>query len=136
MGRRSRRSKRKMNSMILALLLSAVMLIMSTYAWFSANRTVSIDGITAKVSAAEGLQISLDAKTWSSSVTVNATELAKATGYNDYVLPEELHPVSTIGETASGEIKFFDGQVSADGTKLTGAATATAPGKFIVFDVY
>ena len=136
MGRRSRRSKRKMNSMILALLLSAVMLIMSTYAWFSANRTVSIEGITAKVSAAEGLQISLDAKTWSSSVTVNATELAKATGYNDYVLPEELHPVSTIGETASGEIKFFDGQVSADGTKLTGAATATAPGKFIVFDVY
>ena len=137
MGRRSRRSKRKLNSMLLALLLSAVMLIMSTYAWFSANRTVSIEGITAKVSAAEGLQISLDGATWSSSVTVNATTLQAAASYNSYVLPEELHPVSATGTVLDGaEIKFFDGQVNAEGTRLTGAAQATAAGKFIVFDVY
>ena len=136
MGRRSRKSKRKMNSMLLALLLTAVMLVMSTYAWFSANRTVAIEGITAKVSAAEGLQISLDGATWGSSVTVNETTLAAAATYNNYTLPEELHPVSTTGLLDGAEIKFFDGNVNAEGTKLTGAAQAYASGKFIVFDVY
>jgi len=136
MGRRSRKSKRRMNSLFMALLLTAVMLIMSTYAWFSANRVVTIDGITAKVSAAEGLQISLDGSSWSSSVTVNSTTLAAAASYNNYVLPEELHPVSTTGATSSAEISFFDGQVSADGATLNNAAAATAAGKFIVFDAY
>ena len=136
MGRRSRKSKRKLNSMLLALLLTAVMLVMSTYAWFSANRTVSIEGITAKVSSAEGLQISLDGATWNSSVTVNSETLAAAATYNNYTLPDELHPVSTTGLLDGAEVKFFDGQVSADGTKLTGAAQAYATGKFIAFDVY
>ena len=136
MGRRSRKSKRRMNSLFMALLLTAVMLIMSTYAWFSANRVVEIKGITAKVSAAEGLQISLDAKTWSSSVTVNETELAKVKDYNNYNLPEELHPVSTTGATSSGEISFYQGLVSADGTQLTGAGAAAATTNYIVFDIY
>ena len=86
MGRRSRKSKRRMNSLFMALLLTAVMLIMSTYAWFSANRVVTIDGITAKVSAAEGLQISLDGSSWSSSVTVNSTTLAAAASFNNYTV--------------------------------------------------
>ena len=42
MGRRSRKSKRRMNSLFLTLVLTAIMLIMSTYAWFSANRQVEI----------------------------------------------------------------------------------------------
>lgn len=143
MEKRSRKSKRKLNSVFMALLLTAVMLTMSTYAWFSANRVVEITGITAKVAAAEGLQISLDAKSWSSSVTVNESTLSAVSAYNKYLLPNELRPVSTIGATASDEISFFDGKVNAAGTELTGAASATrgstttaATGKYIVFDVY
>lgn len=136
MGRRSRKSKRRMNSLFMALLLTALMLIMSTYAWFSANRVVEIKGITAKVSAAEGLQISLDAKTWTSSVEVNSATLLAAKDYNNYVLPEELHPVSTTGATSSGEISFYQGLVSADGKQLTGAGAAAATTNYIVFDIY
>ena len=145
MGRRSRKSKRKLNSLLLPLLLTAIMLIMSTYAWFSANRAVSIEGITAKVSAAEGLQISLDGKTWGATVTVNEDTLLAAKDFNDYILPNELHPVSTIGATSSGEIQFYDGMVSSDGKVLNSAAAATQSsfgasaaqnGKYIVFDVY
>ncbi|MBR3134353.1 MAG: hypothetical protein IKG56_02715 [Clostridia bacterium] len=137
MGRRSRKSKRRLNSMFLAVLLSAVMLIVTTYAWFSSNRTVSIEGITAKVAAANGLQISLDGANWGSSVTVNTTTLAAADDYNDYVFPNELHPVSTTGTTLdSGDVSFFAGLVSSDGSKLTSAAQAGAADNFIVFDVY
>lgn len=144
MEKRSRKSKRKLNSVFMALLLTAVMLTMSTYAWFSANRVVEITGITAKVAAAEGLQISLDAKSWSSSVTVNENTLSTVASYNSYLLPNELRPVSTIGATTGDEISFYDGKVNAAGTELTGAASATrvagtttaATGKYIVFDVY
>ena len=60
MGRRNRKSKRKVNSLLTMVVLTAILMVTSTYAWFSANREVSITGITAKVKAAEGLQISLD----------------------------------------------------------------------------
>ena len=140
---RSRRNKRKLKSLFMALLLTTVMLVMSTYAWFSANRVVEITGLTAKVSAAEGLQISLDAASWSSAVEVNETTLSAASSYNSYLLPTELKPVSTIGAVSGNEIQFYDGKVSADGTRLTGAASATrtnattaATGKYIVFDIY
>jgi len=147
MRKRSRSSRRRMNSIFMTLLLTAVMLVMSTYAWFSSNRTVTINGITAKVTAAEGLQISLDGVTWGTSVTADASNLATAaataTGINDYLLPNELKPVSTIGATTGAEIEFFDGKVTPDGTQLDGAASATrtasttsSTGKYIVFDVY
>ena len=140
---RSRRNKRKVKSLFMALLLTTVMLVMSTYAWFSANRVVEITGLTAKVSAAEGLQISLDGASWTSSVEVNASTLSAASSYNDYLLPNELKPVSTIGVVSGDEIQFYDGRVSADGSRLDGATSATrssattaATGKYIVFDIY
>ena len=145
MGRRSRKSKRKLNSLLLALLLSAILLIVSTYAWFTANKTVEITGITAKVSAAEGLQISLDAKNWKTSVIVNETTLNAAktvTETNlanmqpDMCLPEELHPVSTTGAATSDGITFYIGQVSPDGTTLTSAEQALPANSYIVFDIY
>lgn len=147
MRKRSRSSRRRMNSIFMTLLLTTVMLVMSTYAWFTANRMVEITGITAKVTAAEGLQISLDGVKWGTSVTADASHLEEATatvaGVNNYLLPDELKPVSTTGATSGSEISFYDGKVTADGTQLNDAASATrtasttaATGKYIVFDVY
>ena len=62
MSKRSRKSKRKLNSLLWMLLLTAILVVSSTYAWFSANTVVTISNIHAKVSAAEGLQVSLDVK--------------------------------------------------------------------------
>ena len=157
MGRRSRKSKRKLNSLFMMLLLTTAMLVVSTYAWFSANREVQITGITAKVAAAEGLLISIDGSRWNSSVTVNADTLKAVSAYNTYQWPEELEPVSTDGTVDGSDIHFLKGDVSTDGTKLTGVApmssrtaaveetdpdsgeviSTTFPNaKFIAFDVY
>lgn len=161
MGRRSRKSKRRMNSMFMALLLTAILLIMSTYAWFTANRVVTINGITAKVTVAEGLQISLDGEHWSNSITADAATLA-ALGtaskagqtnipVNNWIWPSELKPVSTDGTLDAGIPVFKEGAISTDGKQLssiaqvtpnysasvTGSAEETAKGeKLIVFDVY
>ena len=136
MSRRNRKSKRRLNSLFMMLLLTGMLLVTSTYAWFSANKEVTLEGINAKVVAAEGLQISLDGESWSSKITINKENLAAATD-NNYTWPEALIPVSTIGETTSGSMNMFYGDVSADGSELTNAAAETdAGGKFIVFDLY
>ena len=137
MSRRSRRSKRKLNSLFMTLLLTGMLLLTSTYAWFSANKEVTLEGINAKVVAAEGLQISLDGESWSSKITINEINLAAATD-NNYRWPEALTPVSTIGEVSSGNMNMFYGDVSADGTELTNveAESDAATTKYIVFDLY
>ena len=138
MGRRSRKSKRRLNSSFMALLLTAIMLIISTYAWFSANREVLITGITAKVSAAEGLQISLDAENWSASVEVSQSKLsALGTSVNNYVWPTELTPVSTDGTISGTDAAFVYGDINDDGSILKAIKNAPASGgRYISFDVY
>jgi len=161
---RSRKSKRRLNSVFMMLLLSAVLLIMSSYAWFTANRVVTINGISAKVTVAEGLQISLDGQNWSNSVTANpailsafgtatSTDGTNSTRINEWIWPSELKPVSTDATLTSGSLPTFkDGTVSTDGRSLSSidvvtpnyAATptvtdgvVTAKGeKLIVFDAY
>lgn len=160
---RSRKSKRRLNSVFMMLLLSAVLLIMSSYAWFTANRVVTINGISAKVTVAEGLQISLDGQNWSNSITANPDVLSKlgtatstdgsnSRSINEWIWPSELKPVSTDATLTSGLPTFKDGTVSTDGRKLSSidavtpnyAATptvtegvVTAKGeKLIVFDAY
>lgn len=154
MGRRSRKSKRRMNSLFLTLVLTAIMLIMSTYAWFSANRQVEINGITAKVRAAEGLQISLDGISWDTAVTIDKAKLVGyGTSVNNVAWADKLEPVSSDGTFSSsdGELNFYFGEVSPDGTILknvdsTKAVSTTAVGggegdtgltnKYIAFDIY
>ena len=137
MSRRSRRSKRKLNSLFMATMLTGMLLLSSTYAWFSANKEVALEGINAKVVAAEGLQISLDGESWSSKITINQQNLAAATG-NNFRWPDALTPVSTVGESTAGNMNMFYGEVSADGTQLDNAAqeSDTATTKYIVFDLY
>ena len=164
MGRRSRKSKRRMNSMFMALLLTAILLIMSTYAWFTANRVVTINGITAKVTVAEGLQISLDGQNWSNSITADVPTLAalgtttstdgqNTRSINEWIWPSELKPVSSDGTLADTGLPVFkDGSISTDGVILRSIGTVTpnysatvntvegvakSKGeKLIVFDVY
>ena len=141
MSRRSRRSKRKLNSLFMMLILTGMLLLSSTYAWFSASREVALEGISAKVVAAEGLQISLDGEAWSSKITLNQANLAAAT-QNKYQWPTALNPVSTTGEVTGGALNLFAGDISGDGTTLNNAAkesdlaTGGAGGKYIAFDLY
>ena len=135
--RRSRSNRRRLKSLFIMLILTAMLMVTSTYAWFSANKEVALEGINAKVVAAEGLQISLDGEAWSSKITINKQNLAAAVS-NNYTWPDALVPVSTVGETASGNMNMFYGDVSADGSELTNAAAETDADttKYIVFDLY
>ena len=120
-----RNSRKRLNSLILLVAFTAVMLIVSTYAWFSTQRNVTLSGLTGTVKVAEGLQVSLDAKHWVNAINfgdfnqtsadswtvkdtatttyldAGATFQQPATGIKN-IVPTEYLPVSTTGETNNG----------------------------------
>lgn len=123
MKKRTRASQKRLNNLLLILLLTAVLLIMSTYAWFTANRQVNIDSIDFKVSTSSGLQISADGKTWKTILDYQDIKNAGKDGNTASVnqLPELLAPTSTALEEDGGRLKMFYGQIDTD--LNTGSAT-------------
>lgn len=69
-----RNSRKKLNALILLVAFTAILLIVSTYAWFSTQKNVTLSGLEGKVNVAEGLQISLDALNWANSIDLSKTE--------------------------------------------------------------
>lgn len=118
-------SKRRLNSLILLVAFTAIMLIVSTYAWFSAQKNVTISNLEGVVKVVEGLEISLDAKHWSQAVDLKAAQeegsiyldtgktLVNAYDGCENVLSSELKPVSTTGTAGSGigqsELQMYRG---------------------------
>lgn len=141
----SKKSKRKIDlkTAILILLLLAALLFASTYAWFTANRVVSVSNIDVRIEAQSGLQISADGEHWKSTLTVDDLKTAAYSG-NSNQLPSTMEPVSTVGEvdTATGFMKMFYGKVDSkdNGFALTATAepaeTAGTTGRFVAFDIF
>ena len=128
MQTRTKESRKRLQSLILLTAFTCVLLIVSTYAWFTYQKDVSVTNIRAKVKVADGLQISLDADHWTQELdlaTATATEVSDllvpygenvtrknadgestevavvygpAAGHTNHV-PDEFKPVSTSGET-------------------------------------
>jgi len=123
MEKNQRNPRKRLNSLILLVAFTAVMLIVSTYAWFSAQKNVTISNLEGKVNVAEGLMVSLDAKTWTQQIDFEDYDTSSSgvatytgTGAADskpslatikdgstddlYILnhlPTEMIPVSTTG---------------------------------------
>ena len=146
MAKRNRKErKNRLKSLVLLLFLTIVLLSTSTYAWFTANRSVAIDPINVQIAASSGLQISTNASEWKTLIT--NTDITGPTGYSGHKnqLPGELAPVSTAGTVTGGYLKFFKGVVEGDADNggamsLTASASpdevAGTSGDYIAFDVF
>ena len=145
-NKRKKRSK-KIFIAILMILFSGVVLTASTYAWFTANKTVTVEQIEVNVAASNGLQISVDASNWKTLIS-NADIRGAGTTYAGAVnqLPTtSIVPTSSIGEidTTTGFMKMFKGDIvsNASGTNILKAVQSTethgtASGDFIAFDLF
>ncbi len=122
-------SKRRLNSLILLVAFTAIMLIVSTYAWFSSQKNVTLTGLEGIVNVAEGLQISLDGEHWVNTINFNDFDqtnkgawTVKNTAATTYfatgntfqaprgadggvtnITPDELLPVSTTAYAATND---------------------------------
>ena len=155
-----KRSKKKLLLLLLLLVLTAVMLTTSTYAWFTSNRTVTVEDINVNVAASSGIQISVDGSSWKSIVTTTDIGNAHATyAAATNQMPTTLRPVSTAANTldSNGYLSMWLGTVSTSETTTnlgqyilstedvsTVADNSTTPaqpnqganGAFVMFDLF
>ena len=73
---KKKNKERKFGALLLLLFLSVVLLATSTYAWFTANETVTISSLDIYVEASSGIQISTDAVNWKT-YGINAGKLVR-----------------------------------------------------------
>lgn len=127
--------KKQIKKLVFLVGFTSILLIMTTYAWFTTQKNVTIGNLEGIVKVVEGLRISLDAKNWSSSIDfsqyTDQTDLKNiygtVTGNGDHnIIPTELLPVSTLGSEEIGignEIKFYRGtnlnQIKLENVKAT-----------------
>lgn len=146
MKEKEKRNKKKRRLLLLLLLLCVTgsLLGVSSYAWFTANETVTINKITVNVAAKNGIQISTDGTNWKSIIQTTDIKTASTTytGAKNQ-LPSSLEPVSsalTVG--ADGLMEMFYGQVAANATgdwylKAEKSTESNGTdGKFIAFDLF
>ena len=101
--------------MFVLLLLTSMMLVTSSYAWFTSNRIVSVDSLNVHVQAQGGIEISVDGSAWKTIVTQDDLINAVST-YSGSInqLPDKLEPVSTGGIVSGGFLNMYYGITSND----------------------
>ena len=107
--------------------LMAMLLIVSTYAWFTTQTDITLSNLKGTVEVAENMEISLDAKTWHQEIDLSdantifeAAQTSKdnaVTGTAKALLPVQMLPVSGIGELGLTTMPLYGGK--AKGTSLT-----------------
>lgn len=141
---KQKKHKKRLGLLLLLLLFTGVMLGTSTYAWFTANKTVNVNKIQVNVAAQNGIQISVDGTTWKSIIQTEDIKNASAK-YAAAVnqVPDSIEPVSTVGAIdANGLMEMFYGEVktNADGDYILTAEKTTeangTEGKFVAFDLF
>ena len=144
-NKRENERKRRLFLAILMILFVGVILTTSTYAWFTANQTVTVSDINVKIEASNGIQISVDGANWKtliSNTDITAASATYAAAVNQ--LPSSMVPVST-GKTIDSTTHFmnmFRGEI-VDGGSGTNVLVSTASpeangtaGDFVAFDVF
>ena len=146
-NKKKKRNQRKQRRLLLSLLLlvgTGIFLGTATYAWFTSNKTVSVNPIDVNVAAKSGLQISADGQNWKSILTT--TDITGAQG--NYAaaknqLPAQLEPVSSAGVMdAGGTMNMYLGTVTSNdtgdwilsSTKQTDQNGAT--GAYVAYDIF
>lgn len=151
------KKKRKLLLSLLMLLVAGAALTTSTYAWFTANKTVSVNDINVNVSSTNGIQVSVDGINWKAAIS-NADITSAISTYPKAInqLPtgtSPLSPVSTIGEVDTtvdatlnpngfGLLKMFNGEITADTTgdyilnAIDTHEVNGTTGNYIAFDLF
>jgi len=146
-NRREKKKKKKILLGLFMILFVGIVLTASTYAWFTANQTVTVQQIDINVAAANGLQLSVDGSNWKPYIAKDEILGANST-YPGAInqVPDTMVPVSTVGATdnSTGFMNMYLGTVVAGNsgtniltaTKTTETVTTSTSGDFVAFDLF
>ena len=131
----------------LAMALAAVIALSGvTYAWFTTGTTANVNNLNVNVQTANGIQLSLDGKSWKSTLTTDDLRAAITNASTIYSgvciqLPSgEIAPVSSAGTVTGGRMAMYLGEYNEDGTLksalLTDKNGAGDNYNYIAFDLF
>ena len=117
--KKTNKKRQSSKSLIVLIVLTAILMISSSYAWFTSNQTVTVDPIQVQVNATNGLQISYNAFDWSAKVTAAQLKNATNEGYDSAknFLPAVMLPASSPNRqnpSAAGRLEMYSGAVTTD----------------------
>lgn len=129
--------KRRILLALIMLIISGISLTTATYAWFTANRAVSVEEIDVRAQASGGIQISADATNWSNEVTLDKLKATGLLNVSNFIPDGALRPVTTIGvNTKTGAFDFYLGELNDAGDKVKLTSIGDSDGHYVAFDLY
>lgn len=133
--------KRTFISAIAMLLVSAIVLTSSTFAWFSMAKRVEVEKMQLNITSPDGVQISANTSAFTTVLTMadfvddEATTRWKAYEGHSNNFPELLRPASSNLDVTRSLPKFFEGSVSDTGV-LALNQVEDKNGGYVVFDLF
>ena len=107
MAKRSKKQARRLRNLVMLCTVCAVVLTVSTYAWFIGMKTVNVSPFEIEIATTEGLFLSMDGAKWSYKLDAKGTPAYQ--GNTNTWADKGLIPMSTVGdmdEDASRMILF------------------------------
>ncbi len=112
MQRPNKKRTRRIRNLIVLCTFSAIILIVSTYAWFIGMRTVNVNPFEVEIASAESLMLSLNGSKWTSTINISKDTLntVSYSGHTNSWGGDGLIPMSTIGDMDSSvsRMKLFE----------------------------
>ena len=126
MAKRNKKHARRLRNLVMVCTLCAVVLTVSTYAWFTSQKDITLSNLRGTVEVAENMEISLDAKVSQQEIDLSNAKVVfddaqdskddSVSGTAKAILPAQLLPVSGVGEKGSKILPLYTG--NAKGTTL------------------
>ena len=109
-NRRNGKHEKRIKKLAVACTLCAVILTVSTYAWFIGMRTVNVSGFDVNIATTESLYLSLNGEDWDYTVKINEENITTAGYENNTNKWSDLIPMSTVGKinTASSRLTMYE----------------------------
>lgn len=100
MKKRNSKHEKRIKKLIISCALCAIILAISTYAWFIGMKTVNLSSFDVNVSAIDSLYLSLDGETWKDTIDISETTYnpEKYTGNTNSWGGSGLIPMSSVGK--------------------------------------
>ena len=133
--------KRTFISAIAMLIVSAIVLTSSTFAWFSMAKRVEVETMELNITSPDGVQLSGNANAFTTMLTLadlKGETSARWAAYEGNInnFPELLKPSSSTISVANSLPKFFEGSVNDEGKLTVKEVADDTKGGYVAFDVF
>ena len=108
MAKRTKKQARRLRNLVMICSMCAIVLMVSTYAWFIGMKTVKVSSFDIDIATTEGLFLSMNGKDWS--YQLDAKGAQAYTGNTNTWAETGLIPMSTVGDmdANASRMKIFE----------------------------